>query len=1370
MNESYFNSGKNTVLSSKPSTAIGLLLMVLFVSITPLVSFGQSQTFNSSGTFIVPAGVTSVNVQVWGAGGAGGGSTSDGNSGAGGGAGGYSYGTLAVTPGTSILYTVGAGGIGSTGNGASGGNSSFLTITANGGDGGRANGGSVGTGGTASGGSTNTTGGSGNGGGSNMGGKGGNAPAGGGTGGNGNSNNDGSIGNSPGGGGGGGEANRYYDWKWYDWFNYTTDSYAGGNGGKGQIKISWASCPTYSLTGSNTATATCVSDGTSTITLKGTATSLPLGTYTVTYNTDVPYQSGKTATMTVSTAGTGTFTATGLTLYSGASGISTVTVTNISLGSCSNAVSANNTVAVTVYATPVGGGIYTGNTSICINSSTGNMTVTGYTGSIVRWEKRLTSSATWTTIANTTATYFESPSIAGTWEYRALVGSGSCTSVYSAVRQVVVNPASVGGTVSGGSTPICQGTSTGTLTLSGYTGTILRWEKQVNSGGWNYAGGGSATFSEFATAGTCEYRAVVQSGSCATANSSSVTIVVSPTPVGGGIYTGNTPICINSSTGSMNLTGYTGSVVRWEKRLLPATTWTNIANTTDTYSESPSVGGTWEYRALVGSGSCATVYSSIKQVIVNPELTITLTNSNSSVCQNSTTASFAYSATTGSPAACSVDFDSAANTAGFTDLSYIGLGGAPNTFSVNVPWAAAAGVYNATLTLKTDWPSCTSTVSYPITVTVGVSTPVVGTITHPNCTVPTGSVVLSGLPASGTIYQTGTVVTNFPITGTSMTISGLAAGSYNFSASNGTCTSSTTGNVIINPAVTNTWNGSAWSNGMPNSDQKIVFSGNYNSSGDITACSCTVTGNTKVIINSGHTLTITNEVKVVGSGPGAGSLTFENNASLVQINNAAVNSGNITYNRVTTTQVRNTDYTYWSTPVSPLKLAGVGGIEYSSIALTGSIFYSYLVTSTTEGWKSESASTPMVAGQGYGIRGPGAIATTLVGFLGVSFTGVPNNGNYSIPIAKTNASYLLGNPYPSAIDADAFLTDNSAVLDGTLYFWTHNSVIQDRNNIISTAGTGAYAYTSDDYAAYNKTGGTASALSDPLNPVGKIPTGKIAAGQGFFATSSVASGNIVFNNAMRLISNAPINNTQFFKTKNPNKKTTNIIEKHRIWLNMTNKEGAFKQTLVGYVTDATNDYDGRFDGESLDGNDFIDFYSINEDKNLVIQGRALPFDEKDEVPLGYKTTIEGDFTINIDETDGLLANQEVFLEDILTNKTVNLKQGNYTFSTAAGTFDDRFVLKYSSKTLGVDSPQDKEDGIIALYSNADKTIIIRNNGDATIHSVSLFGMSGQNIAVWDLKNKEQTNIQLPTKELSSGIYILKMKTTTGESGKKIIVN
>ena len=66
-------------------------------------------------------------------------------------------------------------------------------------------------------------------------------------------------------------------------------------------------------------------------------------------------------------------------------------------------------------------------------------------------------------------------------------------------------------------------------------------------------------------------------------------------------------------------------------------------------------------------------------------------------------------------------------------------------------------------------------------------------------------------------------------------------------------------------------------------------------------------------------------------------------------------------------------------------------------------------------------------------------------------------------------------------------------------------------------------------------------------------------------------------------------------------------------MNLSNTQGAFKQTLIGYVTDATNEFDGRFDGESFDGNEYVDFYSINQDKNLTIQGRALPFDENDEV-------------------------------------------------------------------------------------------------------------------------------------------------------------
>ncbi|MFE3867394.1 hypothetical protein ACFX5E_04800 [Flavobacterium sp. LS2P90] len=38
-----------------------------------------------------------------------------------------------------------------------------------------------------------------------------------------------------------------------------------------------------------------------------------------------------------------------------------------------------------------------------------------------------------------------------------------------------------------------------------------------------------------------------------------------------------------------------------------------------------------------------------------------------------------------------------------------------------------------------------------------------------------------------------------------------------------------------------------------------------------------------------------------------------------------------------------------------------------------------------------------------------------------------------------------------------------------------------------------------------------------------------------------------------------------------------------------------------YVTGAANNYDGKYDGETFEGNEFVDFYSINKDKKLVIQ-------------------------------------------------------------------------------------------------------------------------------------------------------------------------
>ncbi|NDP22071.1 MAG: T9SS type A sorting domain-containing protein [Paludibacter sp.] len=264
-----YNSKSNIIFQLR-------LFIFLFISIGILqTALGQSQPFTSSGTFTVPAGVTSVNVECWGGGGSGGGNTSNKSRGGGGGAGGtYALKIITVTPGNTYTVTVAGTKAGINGVGAKGNPSWFgttSTVYAEGGNGGTApNGGNVagGTGSTSSsigdilyaggngaGGTSTLSGGGGGGAGST--GVGGNASgitAGlgktidGGNGGTGfnNTESNGNSGSTFGGGGSGA---------------YLPDNsnHSGGTGAAGQVVVTW-------ITVSATSTETCIGGSTGTIT------------------------------------------------------------------------------------------------------------------------------------------------------------------------------------------------------------------------------------------------------------------------------------------------------------------------------------------------------------------------------------------------------------------------------------------------------------------------------------------------------------------------------------------------------------------------------------------------------------------------------------------------------------------------------------------------------------------------------------------------------------------------------------------------------------------------------------------------------------------------------------------------------------------------------------------------------------------------------------------------------------------------------------------------------------------------------------------------------------------------------------------------
>jgi Concanavalin A-like lectin/glucanases superfamily len=289
-----------------------------------------TQSTPGSYTFTVPAGVTSLNVQCWGAGaGATGGSTGTGQGGGGGGAyaGEPNY---TVVPGQVLHYTVGAGGTGDhvgsnnapdggasifdsthvagsgvTANGGQhyqgnlnygpGGTTAGNTVSFAGGNGGPLQNGQVnGTGGGGSGGSTGT------GGGGSQGGRAGAAGSGGGAaGGAGVNNGSGNGGSAPGGGGGGASRG--------------TSSFTGGSGAAGEVMFSYASTTslatsiatasgtdgagnTYpagvmtnalAVNGTATATTTTVSGTTTTNVLSVTTNASVGGNHTVTGNVAV---------------------------------------------------------------------------------------------------------------------------------------------------------------------------------------------------------------------------------------------------------------------------------------------------------------------------------------------------------------------------------------------------------------------------------------------------------------------------------------------------------------------------------------------------------------------------------------------------------------------------------------------------------------------------------------------------------------------------------------------------------------------------------------------------------------------------------------------------------------------------------------------------------------------------------------------------------------------------------------------------------------------------------------------------------------------------------------------------------------------------
>ncbi|WP_026914357.1 LamG-like jellyroll fold domain-containing protein [Christiangramia portivictoriae] len=445
-------------------------------------------------------------------------------------------------------------------------------------------------------------------------------------------------------------------------------------------------------------------------------------------------------------------------------------------------------------------------------------------------------------------------------------------------------------------------------------------------------------------------------------------------------------------------------------------------------------------------------------------------------------------------------------------------------------------------------------------------------------------------------------------------------------------------------------------------------------------------------------------------------------------------------------------------------------------------------------WLFMGSDFMQIAGAGYSMKGTDGTVAPNQMTQNYVFKGKPNNGDIPTSELSLNSdqNFLVGNPFPSALDADEFLRDNlksvgtgtgnnsQNVFNGTLYYWDH---FAGSTHILEEYVGG--------YATYTLAGSAPAILNDwRISQVGGNGTKQakqyIPVAQGFFLNSAAVNGNtfggqIQFNNTQRIYKIESTDPSIFLQQEDDPKSSKNKTGKNseddraKIRLKFESPAGYHRQILVTRDANTTNGFDIGYDAPLIENNK-EDMYWWFADNRFVIQG--VPDFEKEQVlPLAIKTFSEGSFTIKIDSTENWPASKELYLKDKQNDSIHDLLAGSFKGSTTEGEISDRFEIVFFNEMAQepdpVIIPEEPElpvvDGLVGIsYSTFSRNVKISNEDLLKVEKVLIYDMGGKLIQEFDGLPSEK-EIYLGLRPVRSGIYIVKVFCENAICNKKIIV-